>query len=144
MPQPIVLGHEGAGIVEKVGGSVTKVKAGDRVILSGELVRQLPPLPSQPAVLLRILPTQFWSGRLDGSTPLSVNGEKVHTFMGQSSFATHVVCHDRNMIRVANDATLEILGPLGCGVITGAGASSIRCKSASANRSPYLAPVPLD
>ena len=42
--------------------------------------------------------------------------------MGQGSFATHVVCHDRNVIRVANDAPLELLGPLGCGVITGAGA----------------------
>ncbi len=42
--------------------------------------------------------------------------------MGQGSFATRVVCHDRNVIRVANDAPLELLGPLGCGVITGAGA----------------------
>ena len=61
MPQPIVLGHEGAGIVEKVGGSVTKVKAGRPSNSQWQLVRQLPQLPSQPAVLLlRILPTQFW------------------------------------------------------------------------------------
>ena len=53
-------------------------------------------------------------------SPLTV--KKCTRLWGQSSFATHVVCHDRNMIRVANDATLEILGPLGCGVITGAGA----------------------
>ena len=42
--------------------------------------------------------------------------------MGQGSFATHVVCHDRNVIKVADEAPLELLGPLGCGVITGAGA----------------------
>jgi aryl-alcohol dehydrogenase len=42
--------------------------------------------------------------------------------MGQGSFATHVVCHDRNVIKVNGDAPLELLGPLGCGVITGAGA----------------------
>jgi aryl-alcohol dehydrogenase len=41
--------------------------------------------------------------------------------MGQGSFATHVVCHDRNVIAVAKNAPLELLGPLGCGVITGAG-----------------------
>ena len=52
MPQPIVLGHEGAGIVEKVGASVTKVNVGDRVILSGDFLRQLPQLPGQSAILL--------------------------------------------------------------------------------------------
>ena len=123
MPQPIVLGHEGAGIVEKVGGSVTKVKAGDRVILSGDLCGNCPSCQvSRPSYCYEFFPRNFGGGRLDGSTPLSINGEKVHTFMGQSSFATHVVCHDRNVIRVADDATLELLGPLGCGVITGAGA----------------------
>ena len=123
MPQPIVLGHEGAGIVEAVGESVTKVKADDRVILSGDSCGKLPQLPGQHAVvLLRVLSAQFRRRASRGSTPLSINDEKVHTFMGQGSFATHVVCHDRNVIAVAPDAPLELLGPLGCGVITGAGA----------------------
>jgi aryl-alcohol dehydrogenase len=45
----------------------------------------------------------------------------VHTFMGQGSFASHAVCHDRNVVKVPTNAPLELLGPLGCGVITGAG-----------------------
>ena len=64
------------------------------------LVRQLPPLPSQPAVLLRILPTQIWGGRLMAPPRSPLTVKKCTRFMGQSSFATHVVCHDRNMIRV--------------------------------------------
>jgi aryl-alcohol dehydrogenase len=117
MPQPIVLGHEGAGIVEKVGASVTKVKVGDRVILSGDSCGNCPSCQvSLPSYCYEFFQRNFGGGRADGTSPLSVNGEKVHTFMGQGSFATHVVC------QVANDAPLELLGPLGCGVITGAGA----------------------
>lgn len=52
MPQPIVLGHEGAGIVESVGASVAKVKVGDHVILSGDFLRYLSELPDQFAILL--------------------------------------------------------------------------------------------
>jgi aryl-alcohol dehydrogenase len=123
MPQPIVLGHEGAGIVEKVGASVAKVKVGDRVILSGDSCGNCPSCQvSLPSYCYEFFQRNFGGGRADGTSPLSVNGEKIHTFMGQGSFATHVVCHDRNVIRVANDAPLELLGPLGCGVITGAGA----------------------
>jgi aryl-alcohol dehydrogenase len=123
MPQPIVLGHEGSGIVEAIGESVTKVKPGDRVILSGDSCGHCPSCQvSLPSYCYEFFPRNFGGGRPDGTTPLSNNGEKVHTFMGQGSFATHVVCHDRNVIAVADDAPLELLGPLGCGVITGAGA----------------------
>jgi aryl-alcohol dehydrogenase len=123
MPQPIVMGHEGAGIVEVVGAGVTKVKAGDRVILSGDSCGNCPSCQtSQPSYCYEFFQRNFGGGRFDGTSPLSVGGEKVHTFMGQGSFATHVVCHDRNVIKVNEDAPLELLGPLGCGVITGAGA----------------------
>jgi aryl-alcohol dehydrogenase len=123
MPQPIVMGHEGSGIVEVVGEAVTKVKAGDRVILSGDSCGNCPSCQtSQPSYCYEFFPRNFGGGRLDGTSPLSVDGEKVHTFMGQGSFASHVVCHDRNVIKVSEDAPLELLGPLGCGVITGAGA----------------------
>ena len=123
MPQPIVLGHEGSGIVEAVGGSVTKVKAGDRVTLSGDSCGNCPSCQaSLPSYCHEFFQRNFGGGRRDGTTPLSIGGEKVHTFMGQGSFATHVVCHDRNVIAVGRDAPLELLGPLGCGVITGAGA----------------------
>jgi aryl-alcohol dehydrogenase len=123
MPQPIVLGHEGAGIVEKIGESVTKVKVGDRVILGGDSCGKCPSCRvSLPCYCYEFFPRNFGGGRLDGTSPLSRDGAKVHTFMGQGSFATCVVCHDRNVVKVADDAPLELLGPLGCGVITGAGA----------------------
>jgi aryl-alcohol dehydrogenase len=122
-PQPMVLGHEGAGVVEKVGASVTKVKAGDHVILSGDSCGHCPSCRvNLPSYCYEFFPRNFGGRRLDGTTPLSANGETVHTFMGQGSFATDVVCHDRNVVMVADDAPLELLGPLGCGVITGAGA----------------------
>ncbi|WP_027520568.1 NAD(P)-dependent alcohol dehydrogenase [Bradyrhizobium sp. Ec3.3] len=122
MPQPMVLGHEGAGIVEKVGKSVVKVKVGDRVILSGDSCGHCPSCQdSLPCYCYEFFPRNFGGGRLDGTTPLSRSGEKVHTFMGQGSFASHAVCHDRNVVKVRDNAPLELLGPLGCGVITGAG-----------------------
>jgi len=123
MPLPIVVGHEGAGIVESAGAGVTKVRAGDRVVLSGDSCGNCPSCQtSLPCYCHEFFPRNFGGGRPDGTSPLSKNGERVHTFMGQGSFATHVVCHDRNVVKVADDAPLELLGPLGCGVITGAGA----------------------
>jgi aryl-alcohol dehydrogenase len=63
--------------------------------------------------------------RSDGSTSLSQNGEPVHgLFFGQSSFAEYAIANVSNTVKVPEDATsfLEILGPLGCGIMTGAGA----------------------
>jgi aryl-alcohol dehydrogenase len=65
----------------------------------------------------------FGGKRLDGSTTLTCNHEAVHgNFFGQSSFATHAIANERNAIKVRKDAPLELLGPLGCGLQTGAGA----------------------
>ena len=94
MPQPIVLGHEGAGIIEKVGASVAKVKVGDRVILSGDSCGNCPSCQvSLPSYCYEFFQRNFGGGRADGTSPLSVNGEKIHTFMGKDhsppmSFAT--------------------------------------------------------
>jgi aryl-alcohol dehydrogenase len=62
--------------------------------------------------------------RLDGSTAtLDGQGEKVHDrFFGQSSFATYALANERNVVKVSRDVPLERLGPLGCGIQTGAGA----------------------
>jgi len=60
--------------------------------------------------------------RLDGSTPIRRNGEEVNAcFFGQSSFATYSIATENNCIKVADDAPIELLGPLGCGIQTGAG-----------------------
>ena len=65
----------------------------------------------------------FGGKRLDGSTALRCGDAVVHShFFGQSSFATHTVVPERTAVKVDRDLPLEKLGPLGCGVITGAGA----------------------
>ena len=76
MPQPIVLGHEGAGVVEKVGASVTKVNVGDRVILSGDSCGNCPSCRvSLPSYCYEFFQRNFGGGRVDGTSPLSRKGE---------------------------------------------------------------------
>ncbi len=121
---PLVLGHEGSGTVVDVGSEVTKVRPGDRVVLSFDSCGACEHCQSgHPAVCDLVDELTFGCARLDGSSPLKRDGEVVHgCFFGQSSFSTIALATDRNTVRVDADAPLELLGPLGCGVQTGAGA----------------------
>jgi aryl-alcohol dehydrogenase len=124
VPMPAVLGHEGAGIVERVGDRVTKLKPGDHVILTGDSCGVCPTcLGRNPAYCDRMSPLNFTDGR-DGEPGSFHNGiTAIHGhFFGQSSFCNYAVTRERNTIPVRKDAPLEILGVLGCGVQTGAGA----------------------
>jgi aryl-alcohol dehydrogenase len=123
-PQPVVLGHEGAGIVMKVGRSVRKVAPGDHVVMTFNSCGSCPSCAEhEPAYCHEFFPRNFFAVRADGTSALSSAGELVHgNFFGQSSFATHALCHEVNVVKVPNDAPLEIMGPLACGVQTGAGA----------------------
>lgn len=123
LPRPIILGHEGAGIVARVGSGVTSVKAGDRVVISFLPCGQCPNCKKGvPAYCYQFMPFNFTGRRLDGSTALADSkGDVSSHFFGQSSFASHSVANERNVIKVRADAPLELLGPLGCGVQTGAG-----------------------
>lgn len=124
VPKPVVLGHEGAGIVEKIGTRVTRVAVGDPVVLTFGFCGKCPSCDSgAPAQCADHHALQFKGARLDGTTALSQNGAPLHgAFFQQSSFATHAVATERNAISVPADAPLDMLGPLGCGVQTGAGA----------------------
>jgi len=124
VPQPVVLGHEGAGIVERVGRGVTRVVPGDRVVMTYNSCGQCPSCAeSAPTYCYDFFGRNFGATRPDGSTALSAGAERIHAnFFGQSSFATLALCHDRNVVKVPNDLPLELLGPLACGVQTGAGA----------------------
>jgi len=122
---PIVLGHEGAGIVESVGNAVTSLKVGDRVVLSFNSCGKCPSCADDhPATCAQFLPFNFAGVRLaDGSTPLAKDGEPIKgMFFGQSSFATYAIAREVNTVKVPDAVPLELLGPLGCGVQTGAGA----------------------
>jgi aryl-alcohol dehydrogenase len=122
-PKPIVLGHEGAGIVERVGRGVTRLVPGDRVILSVNYCGECPSCRQNAhSYCYECLPRNFGGRRPDGSTPLAQNGTPINArFFGQSSFATYSLADERSAVKVPDDMPLEIMGPLACGVITGAG-----------------------
>jgi aryl-alcohol dehydrogenase len=124
-PRPVVLGHEGAGIVEAVGPGVQKVAPGDHVVMTfGSCGRCRSCEEAEPAYCHHALPLSFGCKRAGGSTYLrAADGSPVYgDFFQQSSFATYSIARERNVVKVRNDAPLELLGPLGCGVQTGAGA----------------------
>lgn len=122
-PLPIVLGHEGAGVVEQLGEGVAGFEQGDHVILSGSSCGACPSCHAgRPSYCDTAMPRIFGGGRMDRSVALRLGDEPVHShFFGQSSFASHAIVPERTAVKVPRDLPLEKLGPLGCGVITGAG-----------------------
>lgn len=127
VPLPIVLGHEGSGVVEQIGSNVKKVAVGDHVVLTYMWCGHCKPcLQGDLTYCEHFYALNFNGVREDGSTSTFTTGntpEPIHDhFFGQSSFGTFALVHERNVIKVPNDAPLELLGPLGCGIQTGAGA----------------------
>ena len=120
-PDALVLGHEGAGVVERVGKNVKTVRSGDPVVLSFQSCGCCHPCRSgRPSACERMWEANFGFNRLDGSNALRRSGVRGH-FFGQSSFATHALATERNLVKVPHDLPLELLAPLGCGLQTGAG-----------------------
>jgi aryl-alcohol dehydrogenase len=118
---PVVLGHEGAGVVEEVGRSLPQVKQGDHVVLSYQSCGRCPECRrGHPTGCQHFWEANFGFARLDGSNALARSGVLGH-FFGQSSFATHTLATARNLVQVPKDLPLELLAPLGCGLQTGAG-----------------------
>lgn len=123
LPLPMVLGHEGAGIVESVGGAVTQLVIGDHVVLSGDscgVCRRCQ--HGLPSYCDEFVERNLTGRRVDGTSPVHQHGQPVHgRFVGQSSFATHSLVPVRAAIKVDPDYPIELLGPLGCGLTTGVG-----------------------
>jgi aryl-alcohol dehydrogenase len=118
---PVVLGHEGAGIVQKVGRKVNGLQEGDHVVLSYQSCGICSECRGgHPWACHRFREANFGFARLDGTNGLHRSGVKGH-FFGQSSFATSCLVTERNAVKVPMDIQLEMLGPLGCGIQTGAG-----------------------
>jgi aryl-alcohol dehydrogenase len=124
-PLPGILGHEGAGIVEEVGSNVTNLAPGDHVVLTymscGECRNCR---GGEPVYCENFFGLNVGGARSDGSNgTCDSHGGKLHDhFFGQSSFGTFALAHRRNVVKVDKDVPLELLGPLGCGIQTGAGA----------------------
>jgi aryl-alcohol dehydrogenase len=124
---PGVFGHEGGGVVMAVGHDVTKLKPGDHVVLCypscGVCARCADGAWTYCAESAAL---KHGGTRRDGSTVLrraaEPGAEIVHgNFFQQSSFASHALATERNAIKVRADAPLDLLGPFGCGLNTGAG-----------------------
>ncbi len=123
-PPPSVFGHEGAGVVEKVGARVTKVKPGDHVVLAWDCCGACTSCKAgKDLYCLNFFLHNFHGARPDGTTTLRKGDQVIHgSFFCQSSFADFALANERNVVKVREDVPLEIIGPMGCGVMTGAGA----------------------
>lgn len=123
VPLPAVLGHEGAGVVERVGENVTRVRPGDNVVLTFNSCGECEScITGNPAFCVDLFRRNFGASRPDGSVSLRDGDREIHShFFGQSSFGSYALAAERSVVKVGADAPLERLGPLGCGVQTGAG-----------------------
>ena len=121
---PAILGHEGAGIVVDVGPGVTSVKKGDHVIpLYTPECRQCPSCLSRKTNLCTaIRATQGQGVMPDGTSRFSLDGRKIHHYMGCSTFANFTVLPEIAVAKIREDAPFDKVCYIGCGVTTGIGA----------------------
>ncbi len=122
---PMVLGHEGSGIVESVGPGVTKVKAGDHVVIADPSCGKCKACKAgKPWICERKADMSILIGGKDafgGSYLTTTDGKPVATMFSQGSFAEYVLTSERSITKVPDDMDLKIAGPLGCGLRTGSG-----------------------
>ena len=124
VPCPVVLGHEGSGVVEEVGEGVRDLAVGDHVALSWapycgtceQCRRDLPHLCGTA------WPLMLAGGLLDGTTRLSFGGATVHHYCFLSSFAERAVVPERSCIRIPEEVPFAVAALVGCAVTSGVGA----------------------
>ena len=123
-PPPSVFGHEGAGVVEKVGERVTKVKPGDHVVLAWDYCGTCTACKlGKELYCMNFFLHNFHGARPDDTPTMRKGDQVIHgSFFCQSSFSNYALASERNVVKVRDDVPLEVLAPMGCGVMTGAGA----------------------
>lgn len=121
---PAILGHEGAGIVADVGAGVTSVKKGDHVIpLYTPECRQCPSCLSRKTNLCTAIRSTQGQGLMpDGTSRFSIGKEKIHHYMGCSTFSNFTVLPEIAVAKVDPEAPFDKICYIGCGVTTGVGA----------------------
>ena len=121
-PFPTILGHEGAGVVERVADQVRKVAPGDHVVLAPDSDGTCEQCASgEPTYCERFLDLNFQAGANARTAQLGDGRRASIKYFGQSSFAHYAVASARGVVKVRKDLPLKLLGPLGCGIQTGAG-----------------------
>ena len=124
LPTPIVLGHEGAGVVEEVGEGVSSVGAGDHVVLSfvpacGECYT----CRRGQSYLCEKSAMQAMGGLLDGTTRLSSPDGALHQMACLGTFGQSAIVPEISMVKIPDDIPLDVAALIGCGVLTGVGAA---------------------
>jgi S-(hydroxymethyl)glutathione dehydrogenase / alcohol dehydrogenase len=121
---PLVLGHEGAGVVRAIGAGVTRVTPGDSIVFCwAPACGVCPPCRSGVAVLCDRLEKTTYRHRLPaGASRLHSGQERVAAFLGTACFADHAVVAEEGAIKVPPDVAFDVLATLGCAVVTGVGA----------------------
>ncbi len=121
---PVILGHEGAGIVVDVGPGVTTLKKGDHVIpLYTPECRQCKSCLSQKTNLCtQIRATQGKGLMPDGTSRFHIGKEMIHHYMGCSTFSNFTVMPEIAVAKIREDAPFDKVCYIGCGVTTGVGA----------------------
>jgi len=123
LPMPMVLGHEAAGVVEKVGSGVTRLAPGDHVVLNfrANCGTCKPCIIGRP-VICNGIETARWF-MFDGSVRLHKNGQDIHHFSRTASFAEYAVVPESGAVKVRPDMPLDKASLIGCSVMTGVGAA---------------------
>lgn len=125
VPLPVVLGHEGSGVISAVGDEVTELAVGDHVVLNwvpncGKCRYCLLGRPAQCQLAAEVVATQ---GVLyDGTSRLSRDGQSLHHYLGVSSYAERVVVPQSGAVKIRADAPLDLVAIVGCAIATGVGA----------------------
>src|SRR5579864_5557745 len=130
---PAVLGHEGAGVVERVGEGVTSVAPGDHVVtlFSPQCRECVHCLDSRTNLCLAIREQQNRGFLPDGTTRLAAGGEPIRHFMGTSTFAEYTVMPEIALARISPEAPLDRACVFACGLSTGLGAAINTAKVAA-------------
>jgi len=122
---PLVLGHEGAGIVRAIGPGVKKLKMGDPVVFCWmPTCGTCPPCrEGRPVLCDRLEQTTYRNKLPSGATRLHARGKNLDHFISTACFADYVIVDEQGAIAVPDGIPFEVLATLGCAVVTGIGAT---------------------